>query len=837
MNFLGKLSRIVVALLLGLLIVVILIQQDSPVKAYIEHTIDTIFSATFKCQFHAQVKSIHILSGELELEDLAATGIDDEDWSWRAKRALVTISWADVIKHHIFYLNIGVYNLILDSALHKNSLAIGNHIKLLTTPPDIDIPFIVKSCKIYNGKVTIFDQDNGVTTSFGIKNDAHTLHGVFKSSATLSDGCIVVNNTTIIDNLSAVITAEKSFIECTANFTIPSLDAENQRCNLRGMWKNNSGIVTLKSAHELLTGRVQVDQAHQLQAEVQFAGLCSATLTADVHDFANTVHIKAQATAAGYNGFVVPTIDVTLQHNNSVLYGDLHLSTSDTLNASGEWKFDMERASATADLASAGQEFVGKFYGDCENCSLTGSSGNKKVELIVGNKPTIYLKSLQYWEDELLLIQARGEPNGTFKGSIDYPIIRNLLHDNALDMPGEGTIKLEGLLKKEGIQAHYSMHDAHIRLPYTYNLLQGLAGDVMLDFAAKKISIKNAAITLHTGEIVSPQTNCMFDENFKLSYAHVPLIMRNCFMSWEKDIFALISASLITTYAQQSVPRITGHIILDRSHVSSNLFSAEFGKGLFGLAVSPLSGYHNDLEVDLSLATRAPLQVKTPFLEASARLNFNLKGTVHQPELSGSIEIVNGSLEFPYQPLFITSGKIDFMPHQLDDPMIDLRAKNTIKKYTIGMSVTGSVRNPKITFESSPTLEEAQIITLLLGGSEDGSLYLAMPTTIMDSIENLIFGPAVTSSKMQKYLKNLFRPFKNIRIVPSFSDQTGRGGLRGSVAIEVNDRLSGLIEQNFSLTEDTRFEVDYALSDDTSVRALKDERGDVGAELEMRWKF
>ena len=61
--------------------------------------------------------------------------------------------------------------------------------------------------------------------------------------------------------------------------------------------------------------------------------------------------------------------------------------------------------------------------------------------------------------------------------------------------------------------------------------------------------------------------------------------------------------------------------------------------------------------------------------------------------------------------------------------------------------------------------------------------------------------------------------------------------MRGALEIEVNDRLRVVAEQNFSLTEDTSFEVEYAVSDDVTLRGIRNERCDVGGEVEMRWKF
>ena len=147
------------------------------------------------------------------------------------------------------------------------------------------------------------------------------------------------------------------------------------------------------------------------------------------------------------------------------------------------------------------------------------------------------------------------------------------------------------------------------------------------------------------------------------------------------------------------------------------------------------------------------------------------------------------------------------------------------------------MQHPTISFESTPPLTEEQIITLLLAGSEEGSLSLAMPALIMQKVQNVIFGPEQSALKLEGYFKSLLEPLKHIRFIPGFSDQSGRGGFRGSIEIDVNDQLRAMIQKNFSLTEDIKFEVEYFFSDDITIRGIRDERADFGGEIEMRWKF
>ena len=55
--------------------------------------------------------------------------------------------------------------------------------------------------------------------------------------------------------------------------------------------------------------------------------------------------------------------------------------------------------------------------------------------------------------------------------------------------------------------------------------------------------------------------------------------------------------------------------------------------------------------------------------------------------------------------------------------------------------------------------------------------------------------------------------------------------------MDVGDRWRVMMQKNFSLPEDTKVELEYLLSDEISLKGVRDERGDVRGEVEMRWKF
>jgi hypothetical protein len=112
-----------------------------------------------------------------------------------------------------------------------------------------------------------------------------------------------------------------------------------------------------------------------------------------------------------------------------------------------------------------------------------------------------------------------------------------------------------------------------------------------------------------------------------------------------------------------------------------------------------------------------------------------------------------------------------------------------------------------------------------------------MPALIMQNVKSILFGYDQSETNLSRYFNALFKTFGRIHLVPSFIDQSGRGGLRGAIEFDLSDRWRAVIQKNFSLTEDTRFEVEYLFSDDVSARFTRDIRRDWIGEVEMRYKF
>jgi hypothetical protein len=494
--------------------------------------------------------------------------------------------------------------------------------------------------------------------------------------------------------------------------------------------------------------------------------------------------------------------------------------------------------------------FQSSYAGNFAKCTLTGSCGSYTFSAHATTEPNIHLHAIELKEHNATLLKL-AEKDGLLQGQWDIKLItyalQSLLGTHNL---GEGVGTFKGSITPTSLQGTYTIDEATLRIPSVYNIIEKMSLDADINWKNRTFTLKNATLQLHQGRAYSSLLQGSWNSQ-GLEWITMPYLVENCLLSWKKDLFGLFSGSGMITY-EHNQWAVKGHWTIERGHMRNNVLSLQSTFPLGG--ETRASKKAPPVALDIKLTTRKPISVKSSFLEAQLHTTLSLQGMLDTPSIKGDISMMEGTILFPYKPLFIRHGKATLneappvataslhnkaLEYGMStyDPQVSLLAENTIKGYRIRMHIQGSLKNPELTFSSTPNLPQEQIIALLFGGSEDGSIYVAMSSYVMQSIKDLLFGPDNNSSTVLQSLKNLFKPLGTVRFVPSFTDQSSRGGIRGSLALEVNDRLRGIIKQNFELPQDVLLEVEYDLSDEARIRAIKDERGDLGAEIEASWKF
>jgi len=129
------------------------------------------------------------------------------------------------------------------------------------------------------------------------------------------------------------------------------------------------------------------------------------------------------------------------------------------------------------------------------------------------------------------------------------------------------------------------------------------------------------------------------------------------------------------------------------------------------------------LPLTLKVRLRLGDQVRFEALKLRGRLEGNL--LVEQlpgrdPVGNGRLGVVDGVYTGLGKDLKIEKGWVNYASSPLDNPGLDMRAKNETADVTAGLTLTGTAKQPKVTLFSTPARPQAEILSYLLFGKPLG---------------------------------------------------------------------------------------------------------------------
>ena len=101
---------------------------------------------------------------------------------------------------------------------------------------------------------------------------------------------------------------------------------------------------------------------------------------------------------------------------------------------------------------------------------------------------------------------------------------------------------------------------------------------------------------------------------------------------------------------------------------------------------------------------------------------------------TGELSVVKGRYSAYARNLTIESGRLLFRGGPIDDPGIEIRAVRRYPDVTAGINVSGTLKQPQVSFFSNPSLAQSQIMSLLLSGG--GSLQALQTSTAAQTQRN-----------------------------------------------------------------------------------------------------
>lgn len=892
--------KIIVLLFIGVGGALLTLSHNKRFIATLNHALITQIEKRCNAHFSGSLTRISPFTLSATLEHVSFKPFDvQEGWYCAAQTVHVSISPFTYFKTGKWGISLIVSGSDVFSEMDHGRLRFVDYTLRLLAGQERPLPLTLKTLSLFDTRVSVLDQLKNYSMQCALNGDMEKGESRLKAHLFLRSGSVFYDTKEVVTAISGKVDFEVTpegrlilFPDCSCLFS--QLPADQNRLYISGRWMETKGSFSVHNQDRSVSctpiALEQTDEGLRIHlrgmfpikdvlhcADAPFAGQTTGTCNISLAGtFGKTVGgeitltdigIGAQQLDSLQSSFVFQGLDgrgvITYSQQGQLFVSDWKWNhkkrqvkfvgtnkTPLTLLKSG-WQIPPGKIKIRGTVSSLLQgTFFYQLYAQqekTESClALEGKIKTKGTDYI--HTGTLLTNEREYevsvtsapftlrvlekkdgpYEPIIKIIRKGTEVTGTLESSFIQQLLREY---QGTDLAMQGIWKVTGSLQKDSsVCVMVALEDGVIRKPDLYNFMHGMQATFLVDMVHKKLTVEHLKILLQKGTIESSSLKAGYDPVLKEWWVHAPIQCVDCFINWKKDLYVVFSGAAVFKKMLGKTPELEGFITFDRSQLKENIFS-QYAQQVLVQSFTP-SASKTKLGIKLAISTRAPLGVKTAQLETQAMLALMCEGDISKPTVTGDIFLKGGVIHFPANSLTIVKGKVSFAGEQTHDPLIELIAQGRVKKYLITMSVVGTAQDPHIIFDAVPSLSQEQCMMLLIAGSEEESLNIVAPTLIMRTIENSIFG-ASYRTRTDMWLA----PLKRIKFVPRFTDQTGRGGFKGALEIEVNKRLRGIIEKNFSLTEDVSFEVEYDLSDSTSVRALLDERGDLGAEIEMRFKF
>jgi hypothetical protein len=255
----------------------------------------------------------------------------------------------------------------------------------------------------------------------------------------------------------------------------------------------------------------------------------------------------------------------------------------------------------------------------------------------------------------------------------------------------------------------------------------------------------------------------------------------------------------------------------DKLSFSSQLYSTENQKS-----------WINDLNLNLRLKADDNVWVENSMGRIRAKMDLTISGTVSNPVITGEIEAISGTVYFQDRDFKILRGRLSFFNPLVIDPYLDFQAEAYVKDYHVIFNLTGLVSNLKPEFSSSPPLPSEEIMSLLALGESYQRRY-SFDTTQMSTASLISYQLARKSESLLSLDRFRLDPF----IMGSTSEITARL----TVGKRISKNFSILYSTNLATQREEIVRLEWELSGDLSLVAIRNELGRVSFDLKLRKRF
>jgi translocation and assembly module TamB len=286
---------------------------------------------------------------------------------------------------------------------------------------------------------------------------------------------------------------------------------------------------------------------------------------------------------------------------------------------------------------------------------------------------------------------------------------------------------------------------------------------------------------------------------------------------------------------------LSGDVVVTKLAVTPGFdFGAYIEKSRQAVVLTQSDSLQSRLKLDVHVVTTPELQMQTATARLSGNADLRVRGTADRPAILGRVEVLEGEISFNGTKYKLERGDVTFANPAKTQPIIDLQATTRVRDYDITVQFRGdaSVTNGlKVTWQSEPQLPEADVIALLaLGRTREESAAAGSSGSFGFGGEasNLLINQALNST-LNSRLQRLFGASR-VKIDPQglASATNVVRGPQVTVEQQVASNLTLTYSTNVSVSTQQIIQVEYNVTRNISIVALRDQNGVVSFDFRIR---
>ncbi len=287
---------------------------------------------------------------------------------------------------------------------------------------------------------------------------------------------------------------------------------------------------------------------------------------------------------------------------------------------------------------------------------------------------------------------------------------------------------------------------------------------------------------------------------------------------------------------------LSGEVLVTKLGVTPGFdFGAYLEKSKRSIAVTGSDTLESRLRLDVHVVTTPELQMQTAIAKLTGNADLRVRGTADRPVAVGRVSAnEGGEISFNGTKYHLERGEVTFSNPAKTEPIIDIQAATRVRDYDITVNISGDVSKSnglKATWHSEPPLPEADVIALLALGrtrEESAALQGSGSSGFGGEASNLLINEALNTAVSSR-VQRLFG-VSRIKIDPQglTSETNVVRGPQVTIEQQVASNLTITYSTNVSVASQQIIQVEYNVTRNVSIVALRDQNGVVSFDLKIR---